>query len=167
MHFRKLLDDKAINAAIIEQFSQYRDSDEMRRSHHFAGRYENLYLDITKVPAMQVVLEEAKKFASEILSLNEPLKSGFWFNLMEPGQVTQEHTHDDDDECLSGVYYIDTPENSGDLLIKTPTETITISPQSGQFIFFPPNIPHQVTENKSNASRLSVGMNFGLERVKE
>ncbi|MCK4744064.1 MAG: 2OG-Fe(II) oxygenase [Sulfuriflexus sp.] len=163
VHVRELADSAAINTAIIEQFAKYRDSEEVRRSHFFSGRYENLYLDLEHVPAMQIVLEQAKGFAADILAVTAPLKAGFWFNLMQPGHVTQEHTHDDDDECLSGVYYIETPANAGDLLITTPTEKISISPKAGQFVFFPPDIPHQVTENKSKFERLSVGMNFGFQ----
>ena len=161
---RELADIAATNAAIIGQFAKYRDSDAVRRSHFFSGRYENLYLDLEHVPAMQIVLEQATQFAKEILAVNTPLKAGFWFNLMQPGQVTQEHTHDDDDECLSGVYYIDTPADCGNLLITTPLEEVRVTPQAGQFVFFPPNIPHQVTENKSKFERLSVGMNFGLKQ---
>jgi len=160
---RELRDSDTINKAIIQQFSEYRDSDLVRRSHYFFGRYENLYLDIAHVPAMQSVLEQAIQFASEILTETKQLKAGFWFNLMQPGHITQEHTHDDDDEQLSGVYYIDTPIDSGDLIITTPTEKIAIAPQAGRFVFFPPDIPHQVTENKSKRERLSVGMNFGIK----
>jgi len=165
VYVRELEDSAAINTAIIEQFAQYRDSELARRSHFFSGRYENIYLDLAYVPAMEFVLEQAKHFAAQILAVNEPLKAGFWFNRMQPGHVTQVHTHDDDDECLSGVYYIDTPANCGDLLITTPIEEIRLSPQAGRFVFFPPNIPHQVTENKSGFERLSVGMNFGLKHV--
>jgi len=165
VHVRELDDSAAVNKAIIEQFSQYRDSELARRSHFFSGRYENIYLDLAYVPAMQFVLDQAKQFAKQILTVDEPLKAGFWFNLMQPGHVTQPHTHDDDDECLSGVYYIDTPDNCGDLLVTTPIEEIRISPQAGRLVFFPPNIPHQVTENKSEFERLSVGMNFGLKHV--
>ena len=167
VHVRELVGSVATNAAIIKQFYQYQDSEAVRRSHFFEGRYENLYLELSLVPAMRQVLEQAKAFAQEILTVHEPLKAGFWFNLMLPGQITQAHTHDDDDECLSGVYYIDTPVNAGDLLITTPDEEIRISPQAGQFVFFPPDTPHQVTENKGKYGRLSVGMNFGLERVEE
>jgi len=160
---RELADSDMTNAAIIKQFCEFRDSDKVRRSHYFESRYENLYLDLIYVPAMYPVMEQAKEFAKQILAVDGHMKAGFWFNLMQPGQVTQEHTHDDDDECLSGVYYIDAPVGSGDLLVKTPDDEIRISPQAGQFVFFPPNIPHQVTENKSECERLSVGMNFGIE----
>jgi len=159
---RDLPDSLAINTAISHQFNQYRESDEIRRSHYFAGRYENIYLDLTKVPAMQGVMEQAEQFAKQILNTQQELKRGFWFNLMLPGQVTQPHSHDDDDECLSAVYYIDTPENGGDLLLNIESEVIRITPQAGRFVFFSPEISHEVTENKSNYERLSVGMNFGI-----
>jgi len=160
---RDLADSETINTAIIEQFNQYRDSDEVRRSHYFAGRYENIYLDLAKVPAMQAVMDQAQQFAKQILNIEYELKHGFWFNLMLPGQVTQPHRHDDDDECLSAVYYIDTPENCGELLLTIESEVTNITPQAGRFVFFPPDITHEVTENKSNYERLSVGMNFGIK----
>jgi hypothetical protein len=29
-------------------------------------------------------------------------------------------------------------------------------------VFFPPQVLHEVTENLSNATRMSIGMNFGV-----
>ena len=159
---RELPGFTSVNIEIIQQFNQYRESDELRRTHFFAGRYENIYIDIDKVPAMRKVMDQAHRYAQQILKTDQELKRGFWFNLMLPEQVTQPHTHDDDDECLSAVYYIDTPRNSGDLLLKTKSEVIRIQPQAGKLVFFAPDIPHEVTENKSNFERLSVGMNFGM-----
>lgn len=157
----ELANYQAINPEILAQFNQYRDSDDIRRSHFFEGRYENLYLDLNKIPAMQQVMHTAVQHAQAILNTHMPLKYGFWFNLMLPGQVTLPHSHDDDDECLSGVYYVDIPENSGDLILTFKSATQRVVPQSGRFVFFPPEIRHEVTENKSSAARLSVGMNFG------
>jgi len=162
---RELPDCEAINKAIIGQFNRYRDTDEARHSHHFAGRFENIYIDLQHVPAMHAVMDHANKLAQEILTTKQQLKSGFWFNHMESGQVTQPHSHDDDDECLSAVYYIDIPLNSGDLLLTVDSEIIQIIPEAGNFVFFPPNITHEVTENKSIFSRLSAGMNFGIEVI--
>jgi len=159
----ELPDCTSVNAAIIQQFNQYRDTDEVRRSHYFAGRFENIYLDLSNVPAMQTVMDQAHQFAQQILKTNQELKRGFWFNLMLPGQVTQAHSHDEDDEYLSAVYYIDVHENCGDLILNIESEALKITPEAGRFVFFPPNISHEVTENKSNFERLSVGMNFGIE----
>ncbi len=160
---KELPDFSVVNLEIMQQFNQYRDSDEIRRTHYFAGRYENIYLDLEKIPAMQNVMDQAHRYAQQILKIDQELKRGFWFNLMMPGQVTQSHTHDDDDECLSAVYYIDTPQDSGDLLLNTEADVFRVQPQAGKFVFFSPDIPHEVTENKSNFERLSVGMNFGID----
>jgi len=163
VYIRELAGSAEINAAIIEQFNRHRESEAVRRSHLFAGRYENLYLDISMVPAMQLVADQAKQFVQQILASNAELKFGFWFNLMQPGHVTQPHTHDDSDECLSGVYYIDTPENCGDLLVTTEDGVVRVSPKAGQFVFFSPTAVHEVTKNLSDQERLSVGMNFGFK----
>jgi len=162
---RELPDCAAVNAAIKEQFNCYRDTDQARHSHHFAGRFENIYIDLQYVPAMHAVMAYANSLAQEILTTQQQLKQGFWFNLMEPSHVTQPHSHDDDDECLSAVYYIDTPSSSGDLLLRVDAEIVQITPEAGKFVFFSPNITHEVTENKSNFPRLSVGINFGIEVV--
>lgn len=162
---RELPDSTAVNAAIKEQFNCYRNTDQARHSHHFSGRFENIYIDRQYIPAMHEVMEYANSLAQEILTTQQQLKNGFWFNLMESGHVTQPHSHDDDDECLSGVYYVDIPPNSGDLLLTVDSEIIQFTPEAGKFVFFPPNITHEVTENKSNIPRLSVGMNFGIEYV--
>lgn len=153
---------KQVNRKIMDEFNRYRDTDDIRRSHFFAGRYENIYLSLTQVPAMQTVMDQAHRFAQKILKTDQELKRGFWFNLMLPEQITQQHTHDDYDERLSAVYYIDAPLNSGELLLSFQNEVVRIKPEAGKFVFFPPDIPHEVTKNKSHAERLSVGMNFGM-----
>lgn len=80
---------------------------------------------------------------------------------MNPGDKTTLHQHDDDDELLSAVYYIKVPENSGTLILhKTPIKT-QVTPQEGMFAFFPPDMPHEVTENMSNSARISLGINIG------
>jgi hypothetical protein len=33
---------------------------------------------------------------------------------------------------------------------------------AGQFVFFAPDVLHEVTENRSTRPRLSIGMNFGI-----
>jgi oxalate decarboxylase/phosphoglucose isomerase-like protein (cupin superfamily) len=80
---------------------------------------------------------------------------------MYPGHVTTVHSHDDDDECLSGVYYVTAPENSGNLILHTEEGLFTLPPRAGRFVFFPPEMPHEVSENQGTEFRLSVGMNFG------
>lgn len=84
---------------------------------------------------------------------------------MNPGDVTTAHTHDDDDELLSCVYYIKVPKdvsNSGELILMANNEKTVIQPEEGKFVFFSPATLHEVTKNESNESRLSIAFNFGL-----
>lgn len=92
------------------------------------------------------------------------LRSGFWFNDMQPGDVTQPHSHDDD-EWLPGVYYLKAPKYSGSLILCAGMKRISIPPEEGKLVLFSSSEVHEVTENKSNETRLSIGMNFG--RVNE
>jgi len=86
---------------------------------------------------------------------------------MPPGSTTLIHSHDDYDELLSGVYYVSVPENSGNLIVHDTTdkkskEYIEITPQAGEFIFFKPDVRHEVSRNNSDEYRLSIGINFGV-----
>lgn len=83
---------------------------------------------------------------------------------MSPGQGTQIHTHDDDDERLSAVYYVTAPPGSGDLILESQTGAYTLSPRAGRLVCFPPDMPHAVSKNLSQQMRLSVGLNFGPVR---
>lgn len=152
----------AVNAALWRQFQEVRDNPELKRSHYFAGRYENIYIDREQIPVLKTVLDAAVQAAADHLGCSvEALSVGFWFNEMGPGHVTLTHTHDDDDELLSGVYYVRVPVDSGCLELGGERGKQIITPREGDFVFFDPKLPHAVSENPGNEVRLSIGMNFG------
>lgn len=151
-----------INQRLINGLNTYIDQETTRKTHHFHGRYENIYIEKEQVPAIAEVLEAAKNFAAKILGMQaKDLKAGLWFNLMEPGNKTTLHRHDDDDELLSCVYYVKVAENSGTLHIGTQPIFAQVTATEGMFAFFPPNMPHEVSENLSDQSRISLGINIG------
>lgn len=155
-------DANSINQQLIEGLNAHIDAESTRKSHHFAGRYENIYIGSDKIPALSHILESVKVFAAEIL--NRPikeLKAGLWFNVMNPGDKTTLHRHDDDDELLSAVYYVKVAENSGTLHIGEKGILAQVTPKAGMFAFFPPHMPHEVTENLSDQCRISLGINIG------
>jgi hypothetical protein len=162
IHFGFMPDASEINEQIIQAYGQLRTDDLIKRSHYFGGRYENLYLERERIPAIASVLKQAELYASTILQrLQQPLRSGFWINDMGPTEVTSEHDHDDYDEMLSGVYYVQVPENSGELVIIDHHSRTLVTPQAGMFVFFAPDVLHAVNENRSAERRISIGMNFG------
>jgi hypothetical protein len=153
-----------LNWRILNAYRALGDQDLLRRTHFFGGRYENLYLERTRIPEIDRVLAFAEDFARQILRRPaQALRCGFWLNDMGPGHVTTEHTHEEDDELLSGVYYVQVPPSSGELLILDRRMRTLVQPEAGMFVFFAPGVLHAVSENRSAETRLSIGMNFGPE----
>ena len=153
-----------INKIILKKYLQLNETDFKEKTHLFNGRYENIYLDVDKIPELKIVVKAALENAAEILNVKkENLALGFWLNEMNPGDITTAHTHDDDDELLSCVYYVRVPDNSGDLIITKNNHKTIIKPVEGNFIFFSPDTLHEVSSNESMQSRLSIAFNFGLK----
>lgn len=158
----QLPDSDWINPAITRAVEALGDRDFTHRSHFIEGRFENLYLERTRIPELVPLLDHALRCAGLILGRPaETLKCGFWLNLMAPGESTSLHTHEESDELLSAVYYVQVPPDSGDLLLYDGPATIRVRPRSGTFFFFPPDLPHAVETNRGQAARLSIGINVG------
>lgn len=134
----------------------------LKQSHFFHGRYENLYIEKSVHHALTGILQQALDKAAEILQIQKSeLHLGFWVNLMHKGDVTTLHSHDDDDEVLSAVYYIQVPEGSGLFRLHQQREIYEIEPLVGRFMFFDPALLHEVSEHQSEIPRLSIGINIG------
>jgi len=162
LHSARLASYTELNQQLAEGLQRFIDDQDTRKTHEFFGRYENIYIDAAKIPAISQVLRMVTEIAAEILQQPaEGLKAGLWFNLMQPGDRTTLHRHDDDDELLSAVYYVKVPENSGELVLVKPPMHCRVTPEEGLFVFFPPDMPHEVTENLSQHSRISLGINIG------
>ncbi len=160
VHFAELVDAVPINRALSAAFTREKTAPDVRRTHHFAGRYENTYIPAERLPELIPVSRFALRAASLVLH-RMSLRHGFWFNEMHPGQRTTRHSHEEDDELLSGVYYVACPADSGDLLLHDDEAVIRVTPRPGLLVLFPPDLPHEVEENRSDATRLSVAFNFG------
>ncbi len=156
-----------LNTEILKKFLSHKDDAEVKKTHLFEGRYENIYLTEKQIPELVPLITETKNLAEDILK-NKNLRVGFWFNYMPPGSSTLIHSHDDYDELLSAVYYVHVPENSGNLIIyetqkNDQQEKLEIEPHTGEFIFFKPDVHHEVSKNHSNEHRLSIGINIGTD----
>ena len=163
IHTGFMPDASELNRQIMAAYMQLGDQDFLKRTHFFNGRYENLYLQRERIPEISRILEQAEIYAADILQNKHSgkLRSGFWINDMGSGAVTTEHDHDEDDELLSAVYYVQVPPNSGELNIIDLYSHTLITPQSGMFVFFAPSVRHSVSINNSLERRISIGMNFG------
>jgi len=151
-----------INAPLAAAFACLDETVFQRRTHFIAGRFENLYLERDGLPGLGQILDYAQAEAARRLGkIAAELRSGFWLNAMGPGQSTSRHSHEENDEVLSGVYYVTAPADSGDILFHDPPFETRVSPQAGLLLLFAPDLPHSVEPNRSNQLRLSVAFNFG------
>lgn len=108
--------------------------------------------------------------------------TNIWININKPQGYNVAHTHPDSD--LSGVFWINTPQNSGDLRFESPnhfTQYKTIQnfndeiknslnyyhdfwlqPTEGKLIIFPSDIKHFVETNQSDEDRISISFNISF-----
>lgn len=161
----KILENELINlnTEIQTGFMNHKDASDTRSSHHFENRFENIYISQEIIPELDPVLDKVLHHAAGITGKNKAyLQLGYWFNYMQPGDRTLAHSHDENDELLSCVYYIAVPENSGFLYIGEGENQIIIEPQESLLVFFSAEEIHSVGVNKSDKHRLSIGINIGM-----
>ena len=116
-------------------------------------------------------------YQKEHLSL-KPVLGNMWANINYPGNFNRPHLHPN--SLFSGVYFIKTPQKSGNLMVYDPRPGIQMSmpsrkkeqlqpelwrevhyePKAGRCIMFPSWLWHEVKPNKSIDTRISVSFNF-------
>lgn len=149
-------------------------------SHSFA---EDRFVTVEQVPAMAVVLDFFLAACNAIgrernwdMREQEVSLQNYWVHATPPGEVTQFHSHKP--AIFSGVYYVDKPANSGDLVFvdvnpyheysprplpgKTDamnTPEITFQAEEGSMLIFPGWLPHKVPRNDADRRRVSISFN--------
>ncbi len=156
-----------LHALVLEDFYRQLNADDTIRSHYFNDRFENIYIEAKHVRGLDFILQRLKTEAAALLDEPaEALQLGFWFNLMQRGDVTLPHSHDDDDEQLSGTYYLQVPNGSGELVIQpADDQRINIQPAEGRFVIFHPAVQHEVTTHNIDEARISLGFNIGPKKT--
>ena len=116
-------------------------------------------------------------FKKEFLT-QKPVLGNMWANINGPGNFNRPHLHPN--ALFSGVYWIKTPINSGNLMLYDPRpgvhttmpsrkegklppqlwREVHYEPKAGRCIMFPAWLWHEVQPNRSNDTRISVSFNF-------
>ena len=116
-------------------------------------------------------------FKKEFLT-QKPVLGNMWANINGPGNFNSPHLHPN--ALFSGVYWIKTPINSGNLMLYDPRpgvhttmpnrkegklppqlwREVHYEPKAGRCIMFPAWLWHEVQPNRSNDTRISVSFNF-------
>lgn len=97
--------------------------------------------------------------------------SNLWMNVNQKSHYNVSHVHPD--SILSGVYYVNAPENCGNIVFDQPSEkkffltqishtlgnNIWQEPVDGKLIIFPSWLEHRVESNLSDFDRISISFN--------
>jgi hypothetical protein len=67
LHIGFMPEAEKINPQIMEAYLQMRDTDFLKCSHFFGGRFENRYLAREFIPSINTVLTQAEALAKKIL----------------------------------------------------------------------------------------------------
>jgi len=124
-------------------------------------------------------------FNEHLLSKNARLTiDSYWVNINYKHNFNYSHSHHG---FISGVYYVDVPENSGKIVFESsetdnffdnlPSDTWTgltpytstiwrVTPFNGMLLLFPSWLKHRVEPNESEESRTSIAFNIHLKNIK-
>ena len=96
----------------------------------------------------------------------------FWANINYKHDINWPHRHQGD---LSGVFYLQTPDNSGDLCLHSTdyavnnkiseylnNQPIRIKPEINKLVLFDANCSHYVTRSYSDIPRVSLSFNANV-----
>ena len=152
------------------------------------GETTKLEADLLSEPELENL---RKKIDEEVYNFAKSLQIDFgkhglkrinsWGNLQKKGNYIKEHRHNNTQ--FSGVFYLQTPENSGDIIFTTRNATWINSywepsltgyddlnsfekrfrPQQCGIFLFPAHLDHYVTPSNSNLERYSISFNYNLD----
>jgi hypothetical protein len=89
-----------------------------------------------------------------------------WGNISHFTDSNDIHTHTTkgyDKNSLSGILYLNTPPNSGNLILYNPlsvNNVLPVTPKEKDLILFPSFLSHSVEVNLSQEDRISIAFNF-------
>ena len=167
---------------IIDLKYQDRDEDPMGRELSNRGGWQSNQMDIGDCKSeilKNIIMSSVSKLP---MSGNFSCTIEGWKNINEPGNFNIPHSHPRSD--LSGVLWIKTPKNCGNIVFESPEifnryqeldsysdeskfdsnnyMTYYFTPKEGNVLIFSSNLRHEVKENKSNEDRISYSFNITL-----
>jgi uncharacterized protein (TIGR02466 family) len=182
-----------LNKVIIKKLFELRKKDEGVQKSNILGWHSNYHLhkdkDLHEVPEfnfLKTCLYQAANQIVKTLGYDIPvIFDDLWGNINTKFSSNQIHDHPN--TILSGAYYLQIPQPVSTLQLYDPrpvksfiakslapksktiknqynTNTITVTPVEGNFIFFPSWLKHSVETNLSDEDRISISFNFVMDK---
>ena len=172
-------DHEKVDAELLAYIADCKSSGDKGRNRTNVGGWQSNNLDFSRLPLFrQIVVDLTDQIAKEldIREDQETVIDSCWINVNYKDSYNRAHTHPN---CMiSGVYYVQVPENSGDLVFTDPrpqtgcllfpanknnaltSMTVRTKPQSGLLVAFPSWLSHYVDYSQADGERISVAFNY-------
>ena len=136
----------------------------------FSDNPNNTGIEDSRLPDGNEYVENMKTIITRSTStyLQHSVKLlNIWAHIVPPNGSTNYHHHRGEyaiDKVCSVVYYVDVPENSGDLIFMMNVCNVEfvkeVKSEEDHLVIFPSFIPHMTGKNKSDRDRISISANF-------
>lgn len=127
--------------------------------------------NLHKEPVFRELVRNIEKISQNIMYSFSEKKvkiNEMWANINDKYDYNTHHVHEG---ILSGTFYLQVPDKSGDLVFVNPVvrsqtsiirpSDVNITPQKLVCIIFPSWLEHYVQQNQSNDKRISISFNIG------
>ncbi len=150
----------------------WHSQDDLHRREEFRDLIDHMYLAASDVGASLKLRED-----------QELVLDNAWVNVSPKYASNRMHVHARDH--LSGVYYVQTPENCGNISFRDPrpqvemwdfpygeinemsTREVSYPPTAGRMLLFPSWLAHEVRPNMSDEDRISIAFNFFYRAIRK
>jgi uncharacterized protein (TIGR02466 family) len=151
------------------------------RDGNFSSKISNVLELDSYVEIRRRILEGLNEYIKNALHIQDKFEfylTQSWLNINPPGAAHHRHNHSN--SIISGVYYIDTDQDSNITFLSSNNTNITSNPtlqidvsqytlanatswtvpvRNNDILYFPSTLLHEVAPNQSNKNRISLAFN--------
>ena len=125
-------------------------------------------VDDILIPLFNQISDIAYTNCKEIVGLTELQLGYYWININGNGSYNEKHHHmgikpnSKKQSILSGVFFLNIPDgDSGNIVFSVKDKSeVSIKPENGDLLLFPPAMIHRVESNNTNEERISIAFNY-------
>lgn len=145
------------------------------------GGNSNIILDYTECdPLKKEILDFAEHISKEVSIYGKPFIESSWFSINNKYSYHESHKHLP--SVWSGVYYVKADQNDAKIIFEHKekqdsswpfysdykhdytTNTFSLSPVSGNLLFFPSYLSHRVAQQTVDQERITISFNIGMKQ---
>jgi uncharacterized protein (TIGR02466 family) len=146
-------------------FSNFETDFSIENHNNFCSKTPNLN---------KYIYKHIKQYTDLFVNINDFVMSESWINFYVKGNFQEFHSHQEPNNCISGIYYHQTNNKDGQTVFRCPTNDfgnqamitkftpndVVYDPEAGKIVLFPSFLHHCVSMNKTDNTRITISFNI-------